>query len=202
MNSQIRRYVTTDVVDPVTLTYFKRYRMEIDLAEVPGQPILPPLTYRFVPWRTELIEAHAASKFESFRWEIDANVFPCLGDPEGCRRLMSEISHRDGFIAGATWLAEFQDDATGMTLPVGTVQGVVDRTGQGSIQNLGVVPEHRGSGLGGRLLLKALQGFYDHGLQYAYLEVTAQNEGAIRLYERLGFRISRTVYKAVEAACP
>jgi len=201
MNPQIRRYVSSDVVDPVTLTYFKRYRMEIDLAEVPGQPISPPASYRFTPWSSNLVEAHATSKFESFRWEIDANVFPCLGDPEGCRRLMTEVSHRDGFIPGATWLAEFEDEAAGMMIPVGTVQGVVDRSGLGSIQNLGVVPAHRGVGLGGSLLLKALQGFYEYGLQYAFLEVTAQNEGAIRLYERLGFRISRTVYKAVEAAC-
>ncbi|MCC9608757.1 GNAT family N-acetyltransferase [Blastopirellula sp. JC732] len=201
MNPQIRRYVSSDVVDPVTLTYFKRYRMEIDLAEVPAQPISPPSSYRFTAWRPDLVEAHATSKFESFRWEIDANVFPCLGDPEGCRRLMTEISHRDGFIPAATWLAEFEDEASGMMVPVGTVQGVVDRSGLGSIQNLGIVPAHRGVGLGGSLLLKALQGFYDYGLQYAFLEVTAQNEGAIRLYERLGFRISRTVYKAVEAAC-
>ncbi|TWT29303.1 GNAT family N-acetyltransferase [Blastopirellula retiformator] len=201
MNPQIRRYASTDVVEPVTLTYFKRYRMEIDLAEVPAQPISPPPRYRFTSWRADLVAAHATSKFESFRWEIDANVFPCLGDLEGCRRLMTEISHRDGFIPGATWLAEYEDKTAGVMIPVGTVQGVVDRSGLGSIQNLGVVPEHRGAGLGGSLLLKALQGFYDDGLQYAFLEVTAQNEGAIRLYERLGFRISRTVYKAVEAAC-
>ena len=30
-------------------------------------------------------------------------------------------------------------------------------------------------------------------------EVTAQNEGAIRLYRRLGFRRRKTVYKAVMA---
>ena len=29
------------------------------------------------------------------------------------------------------------------------------------------------------------------------LEVTARNEGAIRLYRRLGFRCRKTVYKAV-----
>jgi ribosomal protein S18 acetylase RimI-like enzyme len=31
-----------------------------------------------------------------------------------------------------------------------------------------------------------------------YLEVTAQNQGAIRLYRRVGFAVIRTVYKAVE----
>ncbi|MBL8827867.1 MAG: GNAT family N-acetyltransferase, partial [Planctomycetaceae bacterium] len=78
------------------------------------------------------------------------------------------------------------------------VQGIRDRTGFGAIQNLGVTPEFRGHGLGSSLLLKALEGFHRAGLQRAFLEVTAQNEGAIRLYRRLGFHKARTVYKAVE----
>jgi ribosomal protein S18 acetylase RimI-like enzyme len=32
------------------------------------------------------------------------------------------------------------------------------------------------------------------------LEVTAQNDGAIRLYRRLGFRRTKTIYKAVQDA--
>jgi ribosomal protein S18 acetylase RimI-like enzyme len=32
------------------------------------------------------------------------------------------------------------------------------------------------------------------------LEVTAQNEGAVRLYRRLGFRRIKTLYKAVSLA--
>ena len=36
-------------------------------------------------------------------------------------------------------------------------------------------------------------------MKRALLEVTAQNEGAIRLYRRLGFRRRKTVYKAVMA---
>jgi ribosomal protein S18 acetylase RimI-like enzyme len=46
--------------------------------------------------------------------------------------------------------------------------------------------------------LKSLAGFQEAGLRRAFLEVTAQNEGAIRLYRRLGFFKARTVYKAVE----
>ena len=36
------------------------------------------------------------------------------------------------------------------------------------------------------------------GIGRVYLEVTAQNEGALRLYRRLGFVTVKTVYKAVE----
>ena len=49
-------------------------------------------------------------------------------------------------------------------------------------------------------MLKALEGFKRAGLVRAYLEVTSQNDGAIRLYRRLGFSKVRTVYKVIEAA--
>ena len=55
-------------------------------------------------------------------------------------------------------------------------------------------------GLGAALLLKALHGFRNAGLGRAFLEVTAQNDGAVRLYHRLGFRRRKTVYKTVEIA--
>ena len=54
--------------------------------------------------------------------------------------------------------------------------------------------------LGTCLLTKALEGFQQAGLRRSFLEVTAQNDGAIRLYQRLGFVKARTVYKAVEVA--
>jgi len=73
-------------------------------------------------------------------------------------------------------------------------------TGMGGIQNLGVAPLYRGRGLGSALLLQALQGFRRAGLGRAFLEVTAQNEGAVRLYRRMGFRCRKTVYKAVETS--
>jgi hypothetical protein len=38
------------------------------------------------------------------------------------------------------------------------------------------------------------------GLARVYLEVTAQNDGAVRLYKRLGFRRTKTLFKAVELA--
>jgi hypothetical protein len=189
------------------LTYFKRFRMEIDLARPIAEPVPPP-GYRLVPWEQGLLNAHAETKYLSFRTEIDANVFPCLGDFDGCMRLMTEIARKDGFLPGATWLltsdsvdsfdADSLDEEESSLAYCGTIQGIRDRSGMGAIQNLGIVPEHRGRGLGSCLMLKSLQGFQRAGLRRAFLEVTAQNDGAIRLYRRLGFYKARTVYKAVE----
>ncbi|HEY2893299.1 MAG TPA: GNAT family N-acetyltransferase [Pirellulales bacterium] len=181
------------------LTYFKRFRMEIDLTG--RQCVAPRLLpgYRMLPWDDSLLELHAETKYRSFHSEIDANVFPCLGDWAGCHRLMHEIRGKQGFLSGATWLVSHTAD-DGTLEYCGTIQGIRDYAGVGAIQNLGVTPEHRGRQLGTALLMRALDGFYQSGIRRAFLEVTAQNDGAIRLYQRVGFSKARTVYKAVEVA--
>ncbi|NBW96892.1 MAG: GNAT family N-acetyltransferase [Planctomycetia bacterium] len=178
-------------------TYFKRFRMDADLAAPRDRGPLPP-GYRFVAWNEALLDVHARTKFRAFRAEIDATVFPCLGDLEGCRRLMREIRGKPGFLPAATWLV-VRNDAYGDLEWCGTIQGVVDRLGIGSIQNIGVVPDHRGRGLGTSLIEQALLGFRSHGLRRASLEVTASNSRAVRLYHLLGFRKAKTVYKIVDA---
>lgn len=175
---------------PNRISYFKRFKMEADLARVPA-PALPP-GYTWIPWEPSLLEVHAQVLYQSFLDEIDAVVFPSLGHPQGCRVLMNEICRKPGFLPSATWLVA---DGSG---PIGTVQGLRDRTGFGAIQNLGVVAAHRGRSIGSALLLQALDGFRQTGLTRAVLEVTAQNDGAIRLYHHLGFRRHKVVYKAVE----
>jgi GNAT superfamily N-acetyltransferase len=187
------------VTGPMGLIYFKRFRMELDLA---GRDFSGPHTppgYRLLPWDPSLLDTHAQTKFRSFRDEIDSNVFPCLGEPGGCLRLMTEIIRKEGFLPEATWLALY-DGGPGTLDFCGTVQGIRDKSGMGAIQNLGITPQHRGRGLGTLLMCRALEGFRRAGLRRAFLEVTARNEGAVRLYRRMGFAKARTVYKAVETA--
>jgi len=181
----------------VRSTYFKRFRMEADLAHPHGTPPLPP-GYRFVPWNEALLDVHARTKFRAFRDEIDAHVFPCLGDLEGCRRLMHEIRGKSGFLASATWLIAFGTHPANLRW-CGTIQGVVDRQRSGMIQNVGIVPDHRGLGLGTCLIGRALAGFRTAGLRTAALEVTAENCRAVQLYQRLGFRRTKTLYKTCDA---
>src|SRR5262245_16897767 len=125
----------------MNVTYYKRFKMEIDLHDTPEAPTLP-AGYYFVAWDESLVELPAEIKYRSFQDEIDATVFPSLSDRHGCHYLMAEISRKPGFLPGATWLVA---DALGYC---GTVQGVRERAGLGAIQNLGIVPERRGLGLG------------------------------------------------------
>ncbi|MBY0513148.1 MAG: GNAT family N-acetyltransferase [Gemmataceae bacterium] len=185
------------------LTYFKRHRMEVDLR--PPHPAAElPFGYWWLPWHDSLLDVHAEVKHLCFQLDLDAVVFPSLGHPAGCRELMLAIRGRPGFCPGATWLvvssaATAESPAGGC---VATVQGLIDDRGLGAIQNLGVVPDHRGRGLGRTLLLKALAGFAAAGAKRAFLEVTARNEPAVGMYRSVGFRNIRTIYKGVEVPEP
>lgn len=192
------------------VTYFHRYRMQYDLREGLFARHEIPAGYSFLPWDEQLLDDHAEVKFDSFRNELDASVFPCLGDDDGCRRLMREISCRQGFVPQATWLIQHTDkeNAAGSghwqtKQPhryenCGTVQGIRSQTDVGTIQNIGIAQGHRGRGLGTLLVYHCLKGFQEVGVRFVTLEVTSYNTGAFSLYKRLGFRVLKTVFKSVE----
>ena len=186
------------------LTYFKRYRMELDLRPARPPAVLPAGFY-WLPWDDSLLAVHAEVKYLSFQQEMDSAVFPSLGHPAGCRELMAAIRFRAEFAPKATWLVASSGASNEPDLAngcVGTVQGILDPGRYGGIQNLGVVPEYRGRGIGRALLLKALEGFVAFGCARAYLEVTAKNDAAVRMYRDLGFRCYKTLYRGVEVPEP
>lgn len=178
------------------LTYFKRFKMEVRLSELDFRPLDLADGIELKPWASNLVNEHALVKWESFRSEIDSHVFPCLGEREGCARLMREISSRPNFVAEATWLACHQTPTTWQAC--GTVQGLMVSPREGAIQNLGVHPDYRDRGIGRALLAHALQGFRIAGCTHAQLEVTVQNTAAVRLYERMGFRRIETLFKVAD----
>jgi len=180
------------------VTYYKRYRMEADLRRDWRRPALP-RGYRYAPWSPDQLLEHAEAKFHAFHTEIDAGVFPCLSDEDGCLRLMEEIVGKPGFLPEATWLVEYHD-VPGPPEPVGTIQGVRITPRYGSIQNVGVTPWARHRGIGQALVIAALEGFRDAGLQRATLDVTATNTPAVQMYLSLGFQRVSTSYRATPSS--
>lgn len=174
--------------------YFKRYRMEVDLEKGPLREANLPEGYTLVEWNPRDIERHALVKFRSFRDEMDAEVFTCLGEYYGCFRLMNEIAMQHSFLDATTWLIAY-NGPSGAAEECGTIQGIRVNEELGSIQNVGIVPEHRGMGLGRALVLKSLAGFHSCGVRRVALEVTANNATAVGLYHSLGFRTTRTMYR-------
>ncbi len=64
----------------------------------------------------------------------------------------------------------------------------------GHIVSIAVKPEYRRMGIGRSLMEKAIDALFNrYRVEYIYLEVRVSNVGAIKFYERLGFRIVRRV---------
>lgn len=180
------------------IVFFKRYRMQFDLRGVSFADLSAPDGFSLVPWRRSILTQHAEAKFNSFCEEMDANVFPCLGNAAGCEKLMREITRRKGFVPEATWLLTHEDQVSHHIEMVGTVQGIRNNPSIGLIQNIGIVSGFRGLGLGSLIVRKSLAGFQEVGAKVVTLEVTTKNTDAIRLYQRLGFEIQKTVYKSID----
>ena len=194
----MRRTAAPPPEDPARPRFVRRVRMEAATAGVPAACV--PDEYRLVPWRPELLDAHAAAKHDSFAAEPDADLFPALATAGGCRSLMADIARQPLFVPEAAWLAVRRGGGFGeLGEAVGTVQGLGGTRGVGAIQNVGVVPECRGLGLGRALLARSLRGFAGRGYRRVYLEVTADNGPALHVYRSLGFRPVRTLFKPVKA---
>ncbi|MBM81325.1 MAG: N-acetyltransferase [Planctomycetaceae bacterium] len=172
--------------------------MELDFQEsVLAEPELPD-EYFCLPWSQALADRHAMVKFASFQSEIDSQVFRSLSEITGCRRLVEDITTQKAFLPETTWLVSYCPSTGGEYQDCATIQGVKQTSVMGAIQNVGVIPEHRGMGIGRALVLQSLQGFRDAGMRRVYLEVTAQNKAAVNLYRSIGFRLTRTMYKAAD----
>jgi ribosomal protein S18 acetylase RimI-like enzyme len=182
----------------LNLRYHKRFQMELELRRWRRPPVGLHSDYRLRPWSEELVRDHAEVKYLSFRDELDAQVFPCLGEYDSCLRLMQEIRERDGFVPEATWLAQYVGAGPNRVEACGTIQAIRICRARANIQNIGVTPLHRGRGVAAALITTAISGLHHVGVTRVALEVTAVNDAAVRLYRRLGFRTVKTVYKASE----
>ena len=87
---------------------------------------------------------------------------------------------------GRVWIAEDADRIVGSIAMVDTGEGI------GQLRWFLLVPEVRGSGLGRRLLEAALAYGRERGFLRIFLWTFADLEGARRLYERAGFRVTET----------
>lgn len=72
---------------------------------------------------------------------------------------------------------------------------LIDRveTDEFIVESIAVHPDSRGLGVGARLMKRAEQQARAEGKRLLSLNVIGDNEGAIRLYERLGYRITKTM---------
>ncbi len=78
------------------------------------------------------------------------------------------------------WVAEVAGSVVGYA-------GVMVVGPEADVQTIAVAPEHRGTGLGASLLVQVIDEALRRECGQVMLEVAADNEAALRLYERHGF---------------
>jgi ribosomal protein S18 acetylase RimI-like enzyme len=172
--------------------YLTRHRMEIGTAALPPMPELPD-GFLWVPWDRRLIDLFAEVHYLSFRQTLDAQLFPSFNDRAGCWHLINEIRQRSSFVPSATWLI------AGPRGCCACIESVSNSVEEGNIQNVAVLPSFRRRGLGAALVVQALHAFASLGTRRVVLEVTAENNAAYLLYQRLGFRKIETSYKEIRS---
>lgn len=88
-------------------------------------------------------------------------------------------------------LIVYEDDGTKKV--VGYLIAVCCKQNRALIMKVAVHPKYRSKGIATKLLKAILEMLKDMGIEEVEIDVDMVNRGAIELYERVGFKIARTI---------
>jgi len=126
----------------------------------------------------------------AYRNHLDSQINDQYRTAEGARRFLFNIVQYPGcgvFFPAAGWAAI--ERGTGRLC--GISLGSLVAAEVGHVTQICVAPWARGQGVGYELLRRSLEALAQSGGRKASLTVTAANEAAMQLYERVGFRVLR-----------
>jgi len=136
-----------------------------------------------------VIRPYRAADFDRL-WEIDQACFP-PGISYSQMELSGFITRRNAITLVAEPAAsDHQPPAAGGVAAFAVAQPYRK---SGRILTLDVLPEVRRSGLGSRLMLQCEARLQARGCSEIYLETAVDNDAALKLYHKLGYRILRTL---------
>ena len=168
---------------------FERNFMRVDLV----RPVASaPATVR--PVRIEVFSDHdqdAAAQLiaDAYHGHIDSRINDQYRSVSSARAFLFNIVQYPGcgsFFRPASFAAF---DAAGRLCGISLASLVAPETGH--LTQICVLPEYRGLGIGHALIRRSLARLRDLGCRSTSLTVTAANQGAVALYQHIGFRIVR-----------
>jgi len=163
--------------------------MELELSGTKWpDSIVAPAGFRIEPWNWRLEEDVAQLMFRAYRGHMDADINDQYRVPARARVYLSNMIRYPacgGFSAEASYLVSDKNDGR---LVGALLASVSDAAAEkvGHVSQLCVDPGVRKQGVGRLMMLGALSKFCELGCEYSTLTVTAENRGAVRLYEALG----------------
>jgi ribosomal protein S18 acetylase RimI-like enzyme len=172
------------------LSVFERNFMRIDLKRaVLGKGNVRRPMY-VEKWSDHYHDATAQLIAAAYAGHIDGRINDQYRTTAGARRFLNNIVQYPG--CGAFYrpasLAAFEG-ASGRLCGISLASLVTQETGH--LTQICVSPSVRGTGIGHELLRQSLTTLRENGCTSASLTVTAANEDAVALYERVGFETIR-----------
>ena len=148
-------------------------------------------TVTFLGWSEDVLHRAARLLAASYRGHVDALINEEYAGDSGSRCALARCTRtppRGQFLPAAGIVAR----KSGSSALAGMCLGSMVSDGVGHIAQLCVEPESQGLGLGSELLRRTMRALVRAGCDSVTLTVTASNSGAVRLYERHGFRTIAT----------
>jgi ribosomal protein S18 acetylase RimI-like enzyme len=169
---------------------FQRLFMRVDLERValPEPSVRHPV---FIErWSDHYQEAGAQLIAESYRGHVDSLINDQYRSGAAARRFLYNIVQYPGcgvFYRPASYAAF--EASTGRLCGISLASVVAPSVGH--IAQICVSPDLQGTGIGYALLRQSLNALRDAQCRSASLTVTAENTGAVSLYDRVGFQTVR-----------
>jgi ribosomal protein S18 acetylase RimI-like enzyme len=145
-----------------------------------------PDDFLLVPWDQKHNHDAAELLYKTYRYHVDAAINDQYNSLVGAGRLIENIAHQQGcgeFLPGVSRVAIHR--RSHRVAGILTVTTVRHQTAH--IPQVAVARTFQGCGLGTFLIESSFEELTQQGYQEVTLTVTDANEGAVRLYERLGF---------------
>ena len=144
-------------------------------------------SFSLVPWMRRYDDDAAKLLFHTYRRHVDARINEQYLSILGASRLIESILHFHGcgeILPGLSQAALHQ--------PTGKLAGILAltevRSGTAHIPQIAVAEEFQGRGLGQAMMEQGFRELVKQGFEEVTLTVTDSNAGAVKLYERVGFR--------------
>jgi ribosomal protein S18 acetylase RimI-like enzyme len=146
--------------------------------------------FRLDEWKRKYDKAAARLLCRTYSHHVDAAINNQYLSMEGAGRLIENIVQLRG-------CGEFLEPASFVLIhrPTDELAGLIGvtavRASTAHIAQVAVAAEFQKAGLGKMLIETAMRRIQEKGFHEVSLTVTGLNSGAVRLYERLGFRVLR-----------
>ena len=168
---------------------YPRYFMEAPLDHAMALPEKTPAGISIVPWAENRQDETARLIANAYQGHVDSQINDQYLSPGGARRFLMNIVQYPGcgsFFAPASFAA---NDSNRRLHGVSLASLVAPDVGH--ITQVCVAPSDRNTGLGYELMRRSLAALAAHGCRSVSLTVTASNEAAVLLYQRMGFVVRR-----------